>query len=66
MTPDEAQRIVNAYQSRTGQAPADEFMRYWQARQVLATAGRQQLSGAQRGFLAAAKLPAEPQREGAL
>lgn len=59
MTLQEAQRIVGAYHARKGQASPAEYMRYWQAREVVAKAGGQQMTAGQRGFLAAARRPTE-------
>ena len=59
MTLDEARRIVGAYQTRKAQATPDEHMRYMQAREVVAKAGGLQMTAGQRGFLAAARRPAD-------
>lgn len=60
MTLDEARRIVGAYQTRKAKAEQGEYMRYMQAREVVAKAGGLQMTAAQRGFLAAARRPQIP------
>lgn len=60
MTLDEAKRIVGAYQTRKGQANPGEYLRYMQAREVVAKAGGLQMTAGQRGFLAAARRPQIP------
>lgn len=60
MTLDEAKQIVAAYQTRKAQAPAEFYMRYMRAREVVAKAGGLQITAGQRGFLAAARSPLIP------
>lgn len=60
MTLDDAKRIVGAYQTRKAKAEPDEFMRYMQAREVVAKAGGLQMIAAQRGFLEAMRRPQIP------
>jgi hypothetical protein len=60
MTLDEARRIVGAYQTRKAKAEPVEYMRYLEAREVVAKAGGLQMTAAMRGFLAAARRPQIP------
>lgn len=57
MTLDEAKQIVGAYQTRQGQAEPAQFLRYLQAREVVAKHGGLQMTAGQRGFLAASRKP---------
>lgn len=58
MTLDEAKRVYAAYQCEKAKGTPAEYMRYMEAKSVMADHNLLALTPAQRGFLAAARRPA--------
>jgi hypothetical protein len=57
MTPEEAARYHGAYQAMKAKGTPAEYMRYMEAKRVLAEAGVIDLTPGQRGFLDAVRRP---------